>query len=138
MMLGAGMGRKVPGFARYAGPLAAALLMAGCVSLGGGDPPKQLISLTPQNAAPAGELGSSSQRDALVVLDPEADRRLDVQRVPVQVDDATIAYLKRSVSQRNSWELLKGGKGRAQAPARQQAVQGAQGAGARPAAAPPA
>jgi len=26
---------------------------------------------------------------------------------------ATIAYLKRSVSQQNSWELLKGGKGRA-------------------------
>jgi Flp pilus assembly protein TadD len=26
---------------------------------------------------------------------------------------ATVAYLKRSVSQQNSWELLKGGKGRA-------------------------
>lgn len=51
---------------------------------------------------------------------------------------ATIAYLKRSVSQQNSWELLKGGKGRAQAPARQPAVQGAQGTGVRPAAAPPA
>ena len=48
---------------------------------------------------------------------------------------AAIAYLKRSVSQQNSWELLKGGKGRAQAPARQPAVQGA---GAMPAAAPPA
>lgn len=94
MTLGAKMGRKVPEFFKQAGALAAALLVAGCVNLGGGDPPKQLISLTPQNAAPAGELGGSSQRDALVVLDPEADRRLDVQRVPVQVNDAAIAYLK--------------------------------------------
>lgn len=48
---------------------------------------------------------------------------------------ATIAYLKRSVSQQNSWELLKGGKGRAPAPARQPL---ANGAGNQPAAAPPA
>ena len=48
---------------------------------------------------------------------------------------ATIAYLKRSVSPQNSWELLKGGKGRAQAPARQPAVQGA---GVQPVVAPPA
>jgi Flp pilus assembly protein TadD len=47
----------------------------------------------------------------------------------------TIAYLKRSVSQQNSWELLKGGKGRAQSPARPSPVQGA---GAQSAAAPPA
>ncbi len=50
---------------------------------------------------------------------------------------ATIAYLKRSVSQQNSWELLKGGKGRAQAPARQPAVQGAQGTATEAAATPP-
>jgi Flp pilus assembly protein TadD len=32
---------------------------------------------------------------------------------------ATIAYLKRSVSQQNSWELLKGGKGRGASQSRQ-------------------
>jgi cholesterol transport system auxiliary component len=32
--------------------------------------------------------------DALVVLDPDTDRRIDVLRVPVQVDDATVAYVK--------------------------------------------
>ncbi len=35
--------------------------------------------------------------EALVVLDPDTDRRLDVQRVPVQVNDANIAYLKDAV-----------------------------------------
>lgn len=86
-------GGRVPRYFRRAAPLGALLLLAGCLGLGG-KTPKQLISLTPQSAAPAGELGRGSGRDALVVLDPETDRRLDVQRVPVQVDDATVAYLK--------------------------------------------
>ncbi|MCO5090263.1 tetratricopeptide repeat protein [Bosea sp. (in: a-proteobacteria)] len=46
---------------------------------------------------------------------------------------ATIAYLKRSVSQQNSWEMLKGGKGKAQ-PSAARPVQ----AGAPAQAAPPA
>ncbi len=86
-------GLAVPGYLKLAGPLAALLLVGGCVSLGG-KAPKQMISLTPEHTAPAGDLGATALRDALVVLDPEAERRLDVQRVPVQVDDATIAYLK--------------------------------------------
>ncbi|MFA7602882.1 MAG: ABC-type transport auxiliary lipoprotein family protein [Novosphingobium sp.] len=86
-------GAIVPGYFRYAGALAAVLLLGGCVSLGG-KAPKQLIGLTPEHAAPAGDLGGAALRDALVVVDPETDRRLDVQRVPVQVDGATIAYLK--------------------------------------------
>lgn len=86
-------GATVPGYFRHAGVLAAVVLLGGCVSLGG-KAPKQMISLTAETTAPAGELAGTTMRDALVVLDPEADRRLDVQRVPVQVDDATIAYLK--------------------------------------------
>ncbi|WP_309140957.1 ABC-type transport auxiliary lipoprotein family protein [Novosphingobium sp. G106] len=73
--------------------LAGILLLGGCVSFGG-KPPKQLIGLTATTTAPAGELASTTRGDAIVVLDPEAERRLDVQRVPVQVDDTTIAYLK--------------------------------------------
>jgi cholesterol transport system auxiliary component len=80
-------------FAKRAAIVMAPLLLAGCISFGG-KPPKQLIRLTPETTAPAGEMGGASLRNALVVLDPEADRRLDVQRVPVQVDDATVAYLK--------------------------------------------
>lgn len=47
----------------------------------------------------------------------------------------TIAYLKRSVSQQNSWDLLKSGKGKAQSPARPPMANGTVGAAA---AAPPA
>lgn len=86
-------GRGVPAYVKLAAPLAAALLLGGCISLGGKTPEK-LIGLTAESSAPAGALAGSQLGEALVVLDPETDRRLDVQRVPVQVDDATIAYLK--------------------------------------------
>lgn len=86
-------GAAVPGYFRHAGVIAGLLLLGGCLGLAG-KTPKQMIGLTPERTAPAGDLAGGTRRDALVVLDPEADRRLDVQRVPVQVDDATIAYLK--------------------------------------------
>jgi cholesterol transport system auxiliary component len=76
-------------------PLAVlALGLAGCVSFGGGKVPAQLFGLTAARTAPAGASASGSFADAIVVLDPETDRRLSVQRVPVQVDDATVAYLQ--------------------------------------------
>jgi cholesterol transport system auxiliary component len=94
-MMGQAMNRerKVRGHLKIAVALAPALLLGGCLSLGG-KVPEKLIGLTSDARAPAGDLAGAPLRDALVVLDPEADRRLDVQRVPVQVDDATIAYLK--------------------------------------------
>ena len=90
-----GKGNCVPTPMKLAAIVAAPLLLAGCLNLGG-KVPKQLIRLTPAVTAPAGEMASATLHDALVVLDPDADRRLDVQRVPVQVDDATIAYLKNA------------------------------------------
>jgi cholesterol transport system auxiliary component len=70
--------------------------LAGCVNLGGGKPPPTLVSLTAATAAPAGATASGTLRDALVVAEPETDRRLAVQRVPVQIDDANVAYLKNA------------------------------------------
>lgn len=86
-------GGIVPAYVKHAGAFAALMLLGGCLSLGG-KVPDQLIALTPERTAPAGDLSGATLGDALVVLDPEAERRLDVQRVPVQIDDATIAYLK--------------------------------------------
>jgi cholesterol transport system auxiliary component len=95
MTIEAEKGRSVPGSIKYAGVLAGLLLLSGCLSLGG-KTPDQLIRLTPESSAPAGDMLAVPLTEALIVLDPEADRRLDVQRVPVQVDDATIAYLKEA------------------------------------------
>lgn len=80
---------------RIAGVLATPLVLSACISLGGKTPDK-LIALTPEAVAPAGATTSGEPSQALVVLDPMVDRRLDVQRVPVRIDDSNIAYLKKA------------------------------------------
>ncbi len=70
--------------------------LAGCVSLGG-DPPDQLLTLTPARAAPAGALSAGDPASALAVLEPGAAQRLDVNRVPVRTSDSSLAYLKDAV-----------------------------------------
>ncbi len=77
--------------------LAAALLAtAGCISLGG-KAPKMLVGLTAEQSPSSGAMVGGTITDALVVLDPEAARKLDVLRIPVQVDDTSIAYLTDAV-----------------------------------------
>ena len=97
-MIGKGMKTLRNAFlpAPAAGALAAVagtLLLSGCLRLGG-KTPDQLYRLTAEDAAPAGSSASGLVSDAIVVLDPEADRGLDVLRVPVRVDSSTVAYLK--------------------------------------------
>lgn len=71
----------------------AALSISGCVSLGT-KPPDELLKLTPEQSAPVGATASGQLTDAVVVLDPESDRGLDVLRVPVTVNAAGLSYLK--------------------------------------------
>jgi len=86
---------RMPSAIRLRGTLAAITLLAlsGCIGLGG-KPPKQLISLSPATSAQVGPVTTGTMADAIVVLNPETDRSLDMLRVPVRVDAATIAYLK--------------------------------------------
>ena len=69
------------------------LALSGCVSIGA-KAPGSLLSLA-ATASPAVGAGASGKlADALVVLEPEADASVAVLRVPVQIDDAQIAYVK--------------------------------------------
>lgn len=70
-------------------------VLSGCVSFGA-KPPPTLITLTARESAPAGALSGGSPASALLVLDPEVDRRIDVLRVAVQIDPANVAYLKNA------------------------------------------
>lgn len=80
----------------FAAPLAA-LALSGCVSLGAAKPPKVLLDLTPSASVAAGTGASAGSASAIAVLQPSADQKLSVTRVPVQVTSSTVAYLKDAV-----------------------------------------
>lgn len=82
--------------ARALPALGAMAMLAGCLNFGG-DPPERLFTLTPLNAAPAGSGTTGPAAAALAVLEPQAPQRLTVTRVPVTVDESSVAYLKDAV-----------------------------------------
>ncbi len=71
-------------------------LLAGCVSFGS-EPPPSLLTLTPDSAIAAGTSRSGAVASAIIVDMPATQRKLDNLRVPVQIDDSSIAYLKEAV-----------------------------------------
>ena len=76
-------------------PLAALLLLGGCISFCPKTPPT-LFDLTAESPAPAGAGQSGSLSSALVVETPEAPLELDVTRVAVQIDPSNVAYVKKA------------------------------------------
>ncbi|HTN15200.1 MAG TPA: ABC-type transport auxiliary lipoprotein family protein [Sphingomonadaceae bacterium] len=91
------IGKQRAGLSAIALALALPAALSGCVSLGGAEPPPTLFTLTPTAAAPAGLSANGTMAQALAVMEPDAPQRLDVARVPVQVDASTVAYLKDAV-----------------------------------------
>ncbi|WP_394730865.1 ABC-type transport auxiliary lipoprotein family protein [Altererythrobacter sp. GH1-8] len=89
--------RKPMMFCRRLVLLGCASALAGCVSLGGGEPPSSLLTLTAEASVPPGSAHIGTQADTLAVHVPETSASIDVLRIPVQVDDATIAYVTDAV-----------------------------------------
>jgi cholesterol transport system auxiliary component len=81
---------------KIASALSATLLLAGCISFGA-KPPASLLSLTPVSAVAPGTSINGDVAQAIAVLVPDAPARLDVTRVPVQIDDTQVAYVKDAV-----------------------------------------
>lgn len=77
-------------------PVLAALLLGGCLSLGG-KVPETLFTLTAETPLAAGTAISGKPAEAIVVFEPETDRRLGVQRVAVQIDPTNVAYLQNAM-----------------------------------------
>ncbi len=100
--------RMNPRLFKLALPAALALALAGCISLGGGKAPPTLINLTPASAAPAGTAASGKAGEAIVVIDPETDRRLAVQRVAVSLDPANVAYMQDAMWVERPSRLFRG------------------------------
>ena len=86
----------------------AALALTGCLGLGGGKAPPSLLSLTATKVAPAGAAASGSGATAIMVMEPDTDKRLAVQRVPVQVSASSVAYLKDALWVERPARLFRG------------------------------
>ena len=87
--------------------IAAALLgLSGCLGLGG-KTPKSLLTLTPSATAPAGRVASGNAASAIAMSEFDAPAKLDLTRVPVQVTDSEIAYVKDAVWNEKPARLLR-------------------------------
>jgi cholesterol transport system auxiliary component len=82
------------------------LALSGCLGLGG-KTPESLLTLTPTATVPAGRVASGTSATAIVLSDFEAPQKLDVTRVPVQVTDTEIAYVKDAVWNEKPARLLR-------------------------------
>lgn len=71
----------------------AAVSLSSCVSLGGKTPPF-LLTLDAAAAPVAGEARTASEAATLTILIPTAPQKLRTVRIPVQQDNASIAYVK--------------------------------------------
>ncbi len=70
-------------------------LTVGCVSIGGDvETPDSLLTLTSSAQAQAGSASDGDLSNALAVLEPSTPQRLDIVRIPVRVNDSSIAYLQ--------------------------------------------
>lgn len=78
---------------KVAGAAGLALALAGCLSLGS-EPPPSLLTLSADATAPGGAVAQGNVASAIAVLEPGAPQSINVTRVPVQVNDAEIAYLQ--------------------------------------------
>ena len=76
--------------------LAPAQMLGGCLSFGE-DPPESLLTLTPTATAAAGSVAQGSSANSLALVELETPQALNVTRVPVQVSDTELAYLKDAV-----------------------------------------
>ena len=83
-------------FQRIMVPSLMALSLGACVSFGAKAPPSMLV-LTSTSSVTSGTIRSAAANEALVVLMPQSPRKLETNRLPVQIDDSSIAYLKDAV-----------------------------------------
>jgi cholesterol transport system auxiliary component len=81
---------------KLASALSASLLLAGCISFGA-KPPESLLSLTPVTSVAPGTAINGDVAQAIAVEVPNAPAKIDVTRVPVQIDDTQVAYVKDAV-----------------------------------------
>ena len=69
-------------------------LLPSCVSLGNTEAPAAFLVLTPTNSISANQESVGNANNAIIVNIPDTPRKLDTNRIPVQVSDSSIAYVQ--------------------------------------------
>lgn len=69
-------------------------ILSSCVSIGDTQAPPAFLILTAQNSIAADQASVGNRQNAVVVSIPDTPRKLDTNRIPVQVSDSSIAYVK--------------------------------------------
>lgn len=75
------------------GLLAMSLILGGCVSFGA-KPPPQLLTISTNTPVPSGQTMNSQGLPGLIVTLPDVPRTIATTRVPVQVNETSVAYVK--------------------------------------------
>jgi cholesterol transport system auxiliary component len=73
----------------------AALLLSGCLGLGGRTPP-ELLTLAPAQYAPVQAPRAAGQGEAITVVEPTVPQELRTNRVPVRTAGGTVQYLRNA------------------------------------------
>lgn len=79
--------------ARLLAAVLPAIVLGGCVSFGA-KPPPQLLSLRAAQAVAPDATVSNQGGPTVTVMAPDAPRKLETMRVPVQISDTSVAYVK--------------------------------------------
>lgn len=74
--------------------VAGALVLSGCVNLGGGKPPATLLTITPAASISADATRSAAAADAITVGTPTVPQSIAVTRIAVAESPVAISYLK--------------------------------------------
>jgi cholesterol transport system auxiliary component len=80
----------------YVALLVGGLLLSSCVSFGGKAPPSMLV-LTAEKIVANGTAKAGLPTEALIIGQPEAPRKLETNRLPVQINASNVAYLKDAI-----------------------------------------
>lgn len=81
--------------ARLLIPVTVAFALSGCVKFGA-KPPQQLLTVASNAAPAAGRTINSKGLPTIAVLTPDVPRELDNTRVPVQIGENQVAYVKEA------------------------------------------
>lgn len=71
-------------------------LLSACVSFGSAEAPPSLLVLSSDAKVADGVAKSALQKDALIIVKPVVPRKLDNNRIAVQIDESNIAYVKEA------------------------------------------